>query len=83
MLLTHLIVFSHNKSVAVFLSLYGQKPSIPNFGLQRKRKKMKFYLSVLLIVVKGTLATRHAAIETLSKHLRRSGGGGDGRAGVG
>ena len=39
MLLTHLSVFSHNKSVSVLLSLYRQKPSIPNFGLQRKRKK--------------------------------------------
>ena len=70
MLLIHLIVFSHNKSVSVFLSLYGQKPSIPNLGLQRKRKKNEMLVICSLDCRK-------------SKHLRRLGGGGDGRAGVG
>ena len=61
MLLTHFSVFRHNKSVSVFLSFNCQKPPIPTFCLQRKRKKWNISFFPL-IVIKGTFATRDTTI---------------------
>ena len=69
MMFTHLSVFSHNKSVLVFLSLYSQNSTIFNFGFQRERKKWNAS-SIPLVAVKKTLAVRHATILTTTTRRR-------------